>query len=59
MLRNCVKIYNHNIPQRALKHQTPFKALKQRHAERPELSLSAYISMRVLTLSEYCNFYYS
>ena len=25
-LRNYVKIYNHNIPQRALKHQTPIQA---------------------------------
>jgi len=36
-LRNYVKIYNNNIPQRALKHQTPIQALKQWHAERPEL----------------------
>jgi transposase InsO family protein len=28
-LRNYVKIYNHNIPQRALKHQTPIQALKK------------------------------
>jgi len=36
-LRNYVKIYNHNIPQRALKHQTPIQTLKRWHAERPEL----------------------
>ncbi len=36
-LRNYVKIYNHNIPQRALKHQTPIQALKDWQAERPEL----------------------
>lgn len=36
-LRNYVKIYNHNIPQRALKHQTPIQALKQWQADRPEL----------------------
>ena len=36
-LRNYVKIYNNNIPQRALKHQTPIQALNQWHAERPEL----------------------
>jgi transposase InsO family protein len=28
-LRNYAKIYNHNIPQRALKHQTPIQALKK------------------------------
>ena len=28
-LYNYVKIYNHNIPQRALKHQTPIQALKK------------------------------
>ena len=36
-LRNYVKIYNHNIPQRALKHQTPIQALKEWHEKRPEL----------------------
>ena len=36
-LRNYVKIYNHNIPQRALKHQTPIQALKEWHQQRPEL----------------------
>jgi transposase InsO family protein len=36
-LRNYVKIYNHNIPQRALKHQTPIQALKEWHSKRPEL----------------------
>jgi transposase InsO family protein/transposase-like protein len=36
-LRNYVKIYNQNIPQRALKHQTPIQALKEWHEKRPEL----------------------
>jgi transposase InsO family protein len=36
-LRNYVKIYNHNIPQRALKHQTPVQALKEWRAKRPEI----------------------
>jgi hypothetical protein len=36
-LRNYVKIYNHNIPQRALKLQTPVQALKEWQATRPEL----------------------
>jgi transposase-like protein len=36
-LRNYVKIYNHNIPQRALKHQAPIQALKEWHQKRPEL----------------------
>ena len=36
-LRNYVKIYNHSIPQRALKHKTPIQALKEWREERPEL----------------------
>lgn len=36
-LRNYVKIYNHNIPQRALSHKTPIQALKEWHEKRPEL----------------------
>ena len=36
-LRNYVKIYNHNIPQRTLKHQTPIQALKEWQGKRPEL----------------------
>ena len=36
-LRNYVKIYNHSIPQRALKHKTPVQALKDWREERPEL----------------------
>ena len=36
-LRSYLKIYNHNIPQRALKHQTPIQALKKWQAEKPEL----------------------
>jgi len=36
-LRNYVKIYSQNIPQHALKHQTPIQTLKKWHAERPEL----------------------
>ena len=36
-LRNYVKIYNHNIPQRALKHQSPIQALKKWQQERPDL----------------------
>ena len=36
-LRNYVKIYNHNIPQRALKHQTPIQALKEWQEKRPTL----------------------
>jgi transposase InsO family protein/transposase-like protein len=36
-LRNYVKIYNHNIPQRSLKHQTPIPTLKEWQAKRPEL----------------------
>ena len=36
-LRNYVKIYNHNIPQRALKHQTPIQALKTWQEKKPSL----------------------
>lgn len=36
-LRNYVKIYNHNISQRALKHKTPIRALKEWNEKRPEL----------------------
>lgn len=36
-LRNYVKISNHNIPQRASKHQTPIQALKNWQQEKPDL----------------------
>ena len=36
-LRNYLKIYNHNIPQRALKHLTPIEALKKWQKEKPDL----------------------
>jgi transposase-like protein len=36
-LRNYVKIYNHSIPQRALKHQTPIQALKKWQEKKPDL----------------------
>jgi len=36
-LRNYVKIYNHNIPQRALKHQTPIQALKEWREKSPDI----------------------
>jgi hypothetical protein len=36
-LRNYVKIYNHNIPQRALNHQTPIQALKECQEKQPTL----------------------
>ena len=38
-LHNYAKIYNHNIPQRALKHQTPIQALKKWQQEKPDLFL--------------------
>jgi hypothetical protein len=38
-LRSYQKIYNHNIPQRALNHQTPIQALKKWQEEKPELFL--------------------
>jgi transposase InsO family protein len=36
-LRNYVRVYNHSIPQRALKHQTPVQALKLWQTSNPEL----------------------
>jgi transposase InsO family protein len=36
-LRNYREIYNHHIPQRALKHQTPIQALKSWQQKNPEL----------------------
>lgn len=36
-LRHYVKIYNHNIPQRALNHKTPIQALKEWSEKHPEL----------------------
>ena len=36
-LRNYLKIYNHNIPQRALKHLTPIQALKEWQEKKPDL----------------------
>jgi len=50
-LRNYVKIYNHNIPQRALNHKTPIQALKEWGEKRPELFRKRVYNSRVLTLS--------
>ena len=36
-LRSYAKIYNHSIPQRALKHQTPIQALKMWREKKPDL----------------------
>ncbi len=36
-LRGSLKIYKHDMPQRALKHPTPIQALKKWHTEKPEL----------------------
>ena len=36
-LCNYLKIYNHNIPQRALNNETPVQAMKKWQAEKPEL----------------------
>ena len=36
-LRNYLKIYNHNIPQRALDHQTPIQMLKNWQQKKPDL----------------------
>ena len=36
-LQSYLKLYNHNIPQRALNHQTPIQALKEWQAKKPNL----------------------
>ena len=36
-LRNYLKIYNHNIPQRALDNATPIQAMKKWQGKKPEL----------------------
>src|SRR4051794_5556715 len=36
-LKHYLMTYNHLIPQRALKHQTPVQALQAWHAEKPQL----------------------
>lgn len=36
-LRSYLKVYNHSIPQRALKHLTPIQALKEWQQKKPEL----------------------
>ena len=36
-LRRYAYLYNHHLPQKALGHQPPIHAMKQWHAERPDL----------------------
>ena len=36
-LKSYLSTYNHSIPQRALKHQTPVQALKEWQAKKPDL----------------------
>jgi hypothetical protein len=36
-LHNYVNVYNHNIPQQALKHQTPIQTLKKWQKMKPDL----------------------
>jgi transposase InsO family protein len=36
-LKNYLKTYNHQIPQRALDHLSPVQALKKWQAEKPDL----------------------
>lgn len=36
-LDNCVKAYNHRIPQRPLNHLSPVQALKKWHTDQPKL----------------------
>jgi hypothetical protein len=36
-LVNYVRVYNHSIPQRALKHQTPIQTMKMWQKNHPEL----------------------
>lgn len=39
-LRNYLKIYDNNIPQQALTHQTPIQALKNWRQLKPDLSVT-------------------
>ena len=36
-LTRYAKLYNHDLPQRALNHRTPIQALKQWQQDRPDL----------------------
>ena len=36
-LKSYLSTYNHSIPQRALKHQTPIQALKEWQTKKPDL----------------------
>ena len=38
---HCLVTYNHLIPQRALKHQSPIQTLRHWRAEKPELFANA------------------
>jgi hypothetical protein len=46
-----VRVYNHSIPQRALKHRTPIQAMKMWQKSNPELFTNAYMITGVLTTS--------
>jgi transposase InsO family protein len=51
-LRNYVKIYDNDIPQRALKHHSPIQALKEGIKNALNCSRNAYITRRVLTAND-------
>ncbi len=38
-LLRCVALYNHQLPQSALKRSTPMQAMKEWHASHPHLFL--------------------
>ena len=52
-LRHYVKIYNHSIPQRALKHKIPIQSLKEWNEKRPDFSGNARIARRIWTTSPF------
>lgn len=54
-LRNYLKIYNHNISQRALDNETPIQAMKKWQQTKPELFTKRVyiITRRVLAGSLY------
>ena len=39
-LTRYVWLYNHQLPQKALGHTTPFEAMKKWYAERPDLFIA-------------------
>jgi len=43
-LKRYAWLYNHHIPQKALRHQSPIAAMKEWQAQRPELFIKRTIN---------------